>query len=103
VTFFPDLRKSISRKFPNAASSFLWHPGCSIEITEGDTDMRWQRTQSPALAGMLAMLMALVVGCHFLDRDRSDYYRYRRDDYRRYDGDRDQDRYRDYDRNRWRR
>jgi hypothetical protein len=53
---------------------------------------------------MLAMLIASVAGCHFHDPDGSDYYRYRRDDYRRYDrdgGDRDRERYRDYDRNRW--
>jgi hypothetical protein len=64
--------------------------------------MRWRKTKSAVLMGMLAMLMVSVVGCHFRDRDRSDYYRDRRDDYRRYDGDnRDRDRYRDYDRNRW--
>lgn len=66
--------------------------------------MRWRKTKSAVLAGMLGMLMASVVGCHFQDRDRSDYYDYRRDDDRRYDGsDRDRGRYRDGDRNRWRR
>jgi hypothetical protein len=66
--------------------------------------MRWRKTKAAVLTGMLAMLMASVVGCHFLARDRANYYRYGRDDDRGYDGDnRDRDRYRDYDRNSWRR
>jgi hypothetical protein len=66
--------------------------------------MRWEKTRSAVLWGVLAAVMASATGCHFHDWDRSDYYRYRRDDYRRYDRDADdRDRYRDYDRNpRWR-